>query len=124
MLGNVLPLSGSFGLGRRWRGRHLTLAMRWLLLHGLPCTGHKTVYSHGLPGHHISTMNRFGIRKVSNINGKLIGFLCGSLGFSRFFGLCRFLLDGSFFLNRCMSKFSETLGHALCRLVLQRHELV
>ena len=126
MLSNALPLSGSSDLGRRWGGggRHLTLALRWLLFCGLPCTGHKTVYGHGLPSHHISTTIRFGIRMASNINGKLLGFLHGSLEFSGFFGLCGFLLDGSFFLNRCVSKFLETSGHALYRLVPQRRELV
>ena len=124
MIDNALPLSGSSGLGRRWRGRCLTLDLRWLLLRGLPCTGHKTVYSYGLPGHHISSMIRLGIKKVSNINGKLIGCLRRSLGFSKFFGLCGFLLDRSFFLNRCVSKFSNMLGHALCQLVPQQHKLV
>ena len=124
MIDNALPLSGSSGLGRRWRGRCLTLDLRWLLLRGLPCTGHKTVYSHGLLGHHISSMIRLGIKKVSNINGKLIGCLRGSLGFSKFFRLCGFLLDRSFFLNRCVSKFSNMLGHALCQLVPQQHKLV
>ena len=124
MLSNALPFSSSFGLRRRGGGKRLTLALRWLLLHSLPFTGHKTVYSHGFSGHHISTTIRFSIRKVSNINGKLIGFLHESLGFNRFFELCGFLLDGSFFLNRCVSKFSETLGHALCRLVPQRRDLV
>ena len=80
MFGNALPLSGSSGLGRRWGGRRLTLALRWLLLRGLPCTRHKTVYGHGLLGHHISTRIRFSIRKVSNTNDN-VGAL-GSTGFS------------------------------------------
>ena len=92
----------------------MTLALRQLLLCGLPRVRHETVYGHGLPGHHIFTTIRFGIRKVGNINGKLLGLLHGSLRFSGFFGLCGFLLDGSFFLNRCVSKFSETSGHVLC----------
>ena len=49
----------------------------------------------------------------------MLGFLYGSLGFSVFLGLCGFLLDGSFFLDRCVGKLSETLGHMLCRLVPQ-----
>ena len=100
------------------------MALRWLLLCGLPRTGHETVYGHGFSGHHIFTTIRFGIRKVSNINGKLLSFLRESLGFSGFFGLCGFLLDGSFFLNKCVSKFSETSGHALNRLVPQWREFV
>ena len=114
MLGNTLPLSGSSGLGKRWGGRCLTSALRWLLLCGLPCTGHKAINGHGLLGHHVSTTIRFSIRKVSNINSYLLGYLRGSLGFNKLLGLGGFLLDWSLFLNRRVSKFSETSGHTLC----------
>ena len=90
------------------------MTLRRLLLHGLPFTGHKAINGHGLLGHHVSTTIRFSIRKVSNINGYLLGYPHRSLGFNGLFGLGRFLLDGSLFLNRCVSKFLETLGHTLC----------
>ena len=117
MLGNTLPLTGSSGLGRRWKGRHLTSALRWLLLHSLPCTRCKAINGHGLLGHHISTTIGFSIRKVSNINSYLLGYLRGSLGFDGLFWLGGFLLDKSLFLNKCVSKFLEMSGHALYRLV-------
>ena len=126
MLGNTLPLSGSSGLGRRWGGggRRLTSAVRWLLLCGLPCTRHKAINGHGHLGHHVSTTIGFSIRKVSNINNYLLGYPHRSLGFDRLFGLGGFLLDESLFLNRHVSKFSETSGHMLCRFVPQWRELV
>ena len=92
----------------------MTSALRWLLLRGLPCTKHKTINGHGLSGHHFSTMVRFNVKKVSNINSYLLGYLCGSLGFNGFFRLDGFFLDGSLVLNRRVSKFSETSGHTLC----------
>ena len=117
MLGNTLPFLGLSGLGRRGGGRRLTLALRWLLLRGLPCTGHKAINGHGLLGHHVSTTIRFSIRKVSNINSYLLGYLRGSLGFDGLFWLGGFLLDKSLFLNKCVSKFLEMSGHAFYRLV-------
>ena len=94
------------------------------MLRSLPCTEHKVINGHGLPGHHVSTMIRFSIKKVSNINGYLLSYLRGSLGFNRLFGLGRFLLDGSLFLNRRISKFSETSGLTLCQFVSKQCELV
>ena len=40
LLGNPLPLSDLSGLRRRWGRRHLNLALRRWLLHGLPYSGH------------------------------------------------------------------------------------
>lgn len=127
MLSNTLLLLGLFGLGRRCEGgggRHLTSALRWLLLCSLPCTKHKAINGHGLPSHHVSTPIRFGIKKVGNINGYLLGYLCGSLGFNGLFGLGEFLLDESLFINRRASKFSKMSGHTLYQFVPQRRELV
>ena len=53
LLGNPLPLLDSSDLRRRWRRRHLSLALRGWLLYGLPCTGHEAIYGHGPPGYHV-----------------------------------------------------------------------
>ena len=42
-------------------GRRLTLALRRLLLRGLPRAEHEMVYGHGPLGHHIFAKIRFGI---------------------------------------------------------------
>ena len=47
----------------------------------------------------------------------MLGYLHGSLRFNGLFELGRFLLDGSLFLNRHVSKFSETSRHTLCLFV-------
>ena len=75
LFGNTLPFSGSFSLGRKWGkgGRHLTSALRWLLLPGLPGTGHKAIDGYGLPSHHVSTTIRFSIKKVGDINNCFLG---------------------------------------------------
>ena len=61
LLGNPLPLSDSSGLRRRWRRRHLNLALRGWLLHDLPRTEHETIYGHSLSGHHIFTKDGLGV---------------------------------------------------------------
>ena len=113
-----------WGGGGGGGGRRLTLALWWLLLPGLPGTGHKVVDHHGLPGHHVSTTIGLGVRKVSDVNSFLLSWLCENHGFTRLFGLGRSPLYGSLFHNSRMSKFSKTSGHALLQFFPQRHKLV
>ena len=73
LFGDMWPLSDLYSLRRRWGERRLTLALRWLLLPGLPGIGHEVVDRHGLPGHHVSTKIELGVRKVGDINSCLFG---------------------------------------------------
>ena len=80
----------------------MTTALGRLLLRGLPRAGHKMINCHGFSGHHVFVTVGFGFR-VNKFYSYLLGFLNGSLGFSRDLGLDGGFLNGSFGLNRRMS---------------------
>ena len=72
------------------------MALRWLLLHGLPCVKHKMINCHGLSGHHVFVTFGFSFREVNRFCSYLLGFLNKSFGFNRGLGL------GEGFLNRSL----------------------
>ena len=80
----------------------------------LPCTKYKAVDGQGLPGHHI-----FNGKGVSSwqVDYELLSFHCRSLRFSGILGVSGLLSGG--FVDGFVGQFSETLGHALHKLVLQ-----
>ena len=104
LLDSTLPFLGSAGW--RWRkGRsrgHLTMALGWLLLRGLPSARHKTNNCHGLSSHHVFVMVKFGFR-VNKFYSYLLGFLNESLGFNRDLGWDEGFLNESLGLNRRVS---------------------
>ena len=91
---------------------YLTLR-RWGLRR-LPGTGYETVDGHGLLGHHFFT--RKGVNSWQ-IDYELLGFHYRSLGFNVVLGVSGFLNRD--FMDGFVGQFSEMLGCALCRFVLQ-----
>ena len=86
---------------------------RWGL-HGLPRTGYEAVNGHSLPGHHIFVGKRINGLQVGY---KLFGFHYRSPRFNRVLGVNGFLNRD--FVDGFVGQFSEMLGHALRRLILQ-----
>ena len=81
----------------------LTPALGWLLLHGLPCVGHKAINHHGFSGHHVFVMIGFGLRRVNKFCSYLPDFPNGSLRFSKDLGWGGGFLNESLRFNRCVS---------------------
>ena len=81
----------------------------------MPCTRYEAVDGHGLLGHHFFTGKRVNGWQVDY---KLPGFHCRSLRFNGFLRVNGFL-NGDL-VDGFVGQFSETLGHALHRLISQR----
>ena len=117
LLGSTFPLPGSAGRRRGKKGS-LTMALRWLLLHGWPGARHKMINHHCPSCHYVFTSIGFSFKGANRFGSCFLGFFNGSFGFDRSLEFNRGLrLNESFRLNRLVCLFSTVLRHMINQLI-------